>query len=260
VDASALLHELSPPLDARLAEQLIREFIDAERRYALGDWEPATLDGGQFAEVAARIVYHVDSGNVNRTKDLNSCLTYVEDHANSNPHSFPERRPALHLSKTIRMIYKLRSQRGAIHIDPNYTANELDAMFVMSTARWVMSEILRVFWQGSTAVVATAIREIVRFEVPAILNIDGRPMVMRTDCTAEEEVLLILLNSGEQGMNRTNLGKSIPKSAPAISNSLKDLCSPSRRQVAIRRDGTYVLTPNGVKRVRNEMSDKLTIS
>jgi len=260
VDASALLSQLAPPLDARLAEQLIREFIDAERRYALGDWEPATLDGGQFAEVAARIIYHIDSGNLNRTKDLNSCLTYVEDHANSNSHAFPERRAALHLSKAIRMIYKLRSQRGAVHIDPNYTANELDAMFVMSTVRWVMSEILRVFWQGSTAVVASAIKEIVRFEVPAILNIDGRPMVLRTDCTVEEEILMILHNTGEQGMNRSDLGKSIPKSSPAISNSLKELCSPSRREAVIRRDGTYALTPNGVKRVRNELRDKLTIS
>jgi hypothetical protein len=259
VDAAALLKELAPPLDALLAEQLIQEFIDAERRYALGDWEPATLDGGQFAEIAARIVYHIDSGNLNRTKDLNSCLKYVEDQANSNSHAFPERRAALHLSKVLRMIYKLRSQRGAVHIDPNYTANELDSMLVMSNVRWIISEILRVFWQGGTAVVAAAIREIVRFEVPAILNIDGRPMVLRTDCTVEEEILMILHNSGEQGVNRSDLGKSIPKSSPSISNSLKELCSPSRREVVIRKDGSYVLTPNGVNRVRNELRDKLKI-
>jgi hypothetical protein len=59
-----LLSELSPPLDHLLATQLIDEFVSAERRYIQRDWEPSQLDGGQFSEVAARIFYHMDSGNL----------------------------------------------------------------------------------------------------------------------------------------------------------------------------------------------------
>jgi hypothetical protein len=40
---AAILAALCPPLDNRLAEQLIDEFISLERRYVLREWEPATL-------------------------------------------------------------------------------------------------------------------------------------------------------------------------------------------------------------------------
>lgn len=57
-----IVTQISPPLDQQLAELLIEEFTSLERRCFLGDWEPATLDGGQFAEIASRIIYHIDSG------------------------------------------------------------------------------------------------------------------------------------------------------------------------------------------------------
>lgn len=259
MEASDILNQIVPPLDNILANQLVKEFIDLEKRYVLGDWEPATLDGGQFAEITSRIVYHIDSGNCNRRKGVNSCLKYVEDINNNNQHYFPQRRAALHLGKVINILYKFRSQRGAIHIDPDYSANELDAKFVLAIARWIMSEILRIFWTGSTYEVATVIREIVRYEVPAVLLIDGRSFVLRTDCTVEEEILLLLHKAGERGLYRLEIGKCIPRSSGAISNSLNKLCSNKERQVKKRDNGTFYLTPNGTKRIHEELANKLTI-
>lgn len=259
MDATSLIAQISPPLDKVLAEALVSEFLDLERRFVLGDWEPATLNGGQFAEVASRIVYHTDSGNLNRTKGVDPCLKYVEDDKNANAHSFPKRRAALHLCKALRTIYKFRSQRGAVHIDPDYTANELDSTLVLALARWAMSEVLRIFWGGSTADIASAIREIVRYQVPAVLEIDGRPLVLRTDCTAEEEVLLLLHNAGEQGLSRAEVGKSVMKSASVVTRALKALTAHAKRQVVKRADGQYVLTPNGTKRIHDDLSEKLSL-
>jgi hypothetical protein len=260
LDNAVLIASLSPPLDEVLVEALLREFVAIERRFVLGDWEPATLDGGQFCEIAARILYHVDSGNLNRTNSVDTCLQYVEDDKNSNSHAFPQRRAALHLCKVIRTVYKFRSQRGAVHIDPDYTANEIDSMLVLSMVRWVMAEVLRVFWSGSTAAVAQAIREIARYEVPAILILDDRRLVLRTDCTVEEEILLLLHNAGESGLGRADIGRAVPKSAPAVTNSLRRLCSPSCRQVVKRKDASYLLTPRGARRVREELADKLRLA
>lgn len=259
MDASSLVTELVPPLDGVLVKSLLAEFLDVERRFILRDWEPATLNGGQFAEIAARIIYHVDSGNLNRTKGLDPCLNYVEDEKNQNSHTLTPRRTALHLCKALRTTYKFRSQRGAVHIDPDYTANELDSMLIVGIVRWVMSEILRVFWRGSTAVVASAIREIVRFDVPAVLAVDGRAKGLRTDCTVEEEILILLNNAGEAGMTRKQIGAAIPKSAPSVTLSLQHLCSPQMRQVLALHNGNYILTPNGQARVRRELADKLAL-
>lgn len=260
MDVKGLISKLVPPLDKQFITGLIDEFINMERRFVMGDWEPAMLDGGQFAEIAARIIYHVDSGTVNRRKGVDPCLKYIEDERNSNQHSFPSRRSSLHLCKVIRTIYKFRSQRGAIHIDPEYTANELDANMVMGNVRWVISELLRIFWSGATNEIASIVREIIRFDVPAVITIDSRRLVLRTDCTVEEEILLLLHNSGERGMDRKELGESVPKSAPAITNSLRKLASSKIRQIILRNDSSYVLTANGAKRIKMELAEKLTLS
>ena len=260
MDADSLIAQISPPLDKDLATALIAEFVDLECRFALSDWEPATLNGGQFTEIASRIVYHIDSGTLNPRKSVNDCLIYVENDNNSNGHSFPNRRAALHLCKALRTIYKFRSDRGAIHIDLNYTANELDSTLILSLSRWVMSEILRVFWRGDSSEVARVIREIVRYRVPGLFKIDGRTLVLSTNCTAEEEILLLLYDSGEAGLSRDEIGKATMKSAPSVTKALKVLISPAKRQVVKQDDGQCVLTPNGAKRVHDELSGKLSLA
>ena len=259
LDKEELVSELCPPLDGQLVRFLVDEFISQERRYVLGDWEPATLDGGQFTEVASRIIYYVDSGNLSRRKRFNDCLRYIEDEKNANRHNFPKRRTALHLCKVLRTIYKFRSQRGAVHIDPDYTANEMDSTLVISSVRWVMAELLRVFWSGDRGEVARAIGEIVKYDVPAVLSLDNRHLVMRTDCTVEEEILLLLYNTGDIGLSRQELGSSIPKSAGSITNALGQLGPRKKREVVKTDEGQYVLTPVGAKRVREELSHKLTV-
>ncbi len=261
MNIDALIGKISPPIDGNLATALVAEFIALERRFVLGDWEPATLDGGQFAEVASRIVYHIDSGILNRRKGVNACLNYIEDtQGHGGSHAFPNGRAARHICKALRMIYKFRSQRGAIHIDNEYTANELDSTLILSVVRWVMSEILRIFWTSDTSEVARAIREIIRYPVPSILEFDGRSLVLRTDCTAEEEILLLLHDSGEGGLSRRQIGESAMRSSQAVTNSLTALSSPAKRQIVKQSDGQFLLTPNGTRRIYDELSEKLSLA
>jgi hypothetical protein len=58
VDKATLISQLAPPLDLGLTKILVDEFISLERRFIQRYWEPAQLDGGQFCEVVARILYH----------------------------------------------------------------------------------------------------------------------------------------------------------------------------------------------------------
>ncbi|HYH74862.1 MAG TPA: hypothetical protein VD735_02775, partial [Candidatus Saccharimonadales bacterium] len=60
-----LVNELAKAIDQTLAQQLVAEAIANEEAFKLRKWGSAELNGGRFAEVAARIIYSVDSGNVN---------------------------------------------------------------------------------------------------------------------------------------------------------------------------------------------------
>jgi hypothetical protein len=259
IDKAALISSVCPPLDAKLTEQLIDEFISQERRYILRDWGPATLDGGQFAEAAARILYHQDSGRIDYKASVGDCLTYIEDSKNNNQHFYPDRKSALHTARVIRTIYKFRSDRGAVHIDPNYDANQLDSKLVIENSQWVLSEILRVFWTGDRAIVASTIREIIQYDVPAIGNYEGRLIVQRVDCTAEEEVLILLHYAGEKGFSRNELGKFVQVSPSNVTRALNKLVSKDIRQVIQLVNGNYRLTDLGVRRVIRELPSKLVL-
>lgn len=246
---NTLISKLSPPFDQKLVDQLISEYISLEKRYILGDWEPATLDGGQFAEASARIIYHIDSQNLNRKKGVNLCLGYIEDKDNNNIHNFPDRNAALHLCRVTRLVYKFRSARGAIHIDPDYTANHMDSKLVKEGARWILCELLRLFWTGDRSLVSRAINEILTFEIPAIGSFDGQLIVQRTDLTTEEEILILLYFAGEKGLSRKEILKAVLKSESAITKALRILSSSKRREIVQSKSKNYRLIDTGVKKV-----------
>jgi hypothetical protein len=258
VDKETLLKDLSVRLDPVLTDQLLSEYISQEKRYVLGEWEPATLDGGQFVEALARLLYHVDSGNLNRTKSVDDCLAYVEDPGGQNSHSFPDRKSARHMCRVLRTIYKFRSDRGAVHIDPVYTANQLDSRLVIDNSRWALSELLRIFWSGDRREVARAIRELLHYEIPAIGRYGDQLIVQRTDCTAEEEILLLLRDSGEGGLMRQELGRFVRKTPGRVTQALQSL--EGKREVVQTGGGAYRLTDLGARRVFQELAAKLQLN
>lgn len=257
VDKATLLNKLSPPIDALLACQLLDEYISMEKRYILRDWGPAELDGGQFCEVLSRILYHIDSGNLNRSKSVEDCFKYIEN--DQVKHTFQPRQDALHIVRVMKAIYKFRSQRGAVHISPTYEPNNMDARFMLEAVRWSMMEVLRIFGQGDREAIAKIIREILQFDVPSIFNCDGQILVQRTDLTAEQEIMILLHYAGESGLSRQELGLHAQVSSPSISNAIKRLTSPQVREVIRLKNGNYRLTDLGNRRVMLRLADKLLL-
>lgn len=258
VDKATLVAQLAPPLDTLLTEQLVAEFISQEKRFIQRDWEPGQLDGGQFCEALARILYHIDSGNLNRDKDDNECLKYVE--CEQNKHLIEPRQKALHVAKAIRLVYKFRSTRGAIHISQSYQANHMDSKLVLEGVRWLFAETLRIWWNSDRELVAKAIRELLQFDVPAVGKFGNVLMVQRTDLSPDDEILVMLHYPGENGFSRKEIGQYVMHPAPRITEALKALIGPQCRQVVKLGSGNFRLTDIGSKYVRDKLADKLFIA
>ena len=261
VDKATLVLHLAPPLDTDLTTTLVEEFISQERRFIQRDWEPGQLDAGQFCEALAQILYHQDSGTLNRNKQVHDCLEYVEDPDSKNKHNIDPRRDALHLAKVLRTTYNFRSQRGGVHISPLYKPNHMDSKLIIEMVRWCFADTLRVFWKGSDREqVARAIRELLTFDVPCIGKFEEIIMVQRTDLSGEEEVLVLLHYAGEQGFTRTEVGKYAKVSPPSVTTALQKLTSPERREVVLLSSGKYRLTDLGSKRIREKLPEKLLLT
>lgn len=261
VDKATLVAQLAPPLDPNLTKALVDEFISLERRFIQRDWEPAELDGGQFCEVLGRIIYHQDSGTLNLGKDFDECVKYIWDEKNQNTHAIIPRYNAIHISRVLRTIYKLRSQRGGVHISPTYEPNHMDSKVIIEMVRWCFAETLRIFWSGSDREqVAKAIRELLTFDVPCIGRFEEVIMVQRTDLNADEEILVLLHYAGEQGFTRTEVGKYAMLKPPAVTTALQKLTGSDVRQVVLLSSGKYRLTDLGSKRIREKLPDKLLLT
>jgi len=258
VNRTNLVSRLAPPLDCQLAQQLVDEFVSQERRFIQRDWEPSQLDGGQFCEVLARILYHRDSGNLNASKSVDECLHYVEN--DQNQHAVQPRQTALHLAKVMRTVYKFRSARGAVHISPSYKANHMDSKLVLEGVRWLFAEALRIWWKDDREKVAAATRELLQFDVPAIGKFETVLMVQRTDLSARDEILVMLHYAGEAGFPQKELVQYVMHDARRISEALKYLAGPECRQVVRLPSGCFRLTDLGSKHVREQLTDKLFIS
>jgi hypothetical protein len=258
VEKQFLIGKISPPCDEFLANQLIDEFISIERRFIQRDWEPAELDGGQFCEILARILYHIDSGNLNLSKSFDDCKKHLENDAVS--HNITPRHTALHLIKVLHTIYKFRSQRGAVHISPTYTPNHMDSKLIIESVRWCLFESLRFFWNGSSNEVAKSIRELLQFDVPCIGLFENIILVQRTDLKIEEEIVVLLHYAGEVGFSRKEIGKYSMGSAPAITSAIQKLKSAKLRQIIQLKNGNYRLTDLGSRRIREELAEKLLLS
>ena len=62
-----------------------------------------------------------------------------------------------HMTRAIMLAYKFRSDRGAVHISPDYTANEMDSILILNVGKWILAEFLRLAWNKDREVIAETI-------------------------------------------------------------------------------------------------------
>ena len=246
-----LTAELSKAVPPKLAEQLIQEFRSQEEAFLLKKWKYTELDGGRFVEAAARIIYSADSAKVNLNKTVDDCMRYVDN--DQVPHNFPERQSAIHLSKVVRATYKLRSQRGAVHVSATYTANEIDSRLIISNVRWILAELLRLFISGNDTEVAQIIHELAQFPHPVIREFDGLPLLQETDFTTEEEILAHLLYSKDRSLKTGDLLKVVQKDGSGVRRALKKLSSSKVREI-VNVNSLWHITDRGIVRIEGRLS------
>ncbi len=228
-----------------------------EHRFVLRDWEPTELDGGQFAEILGRIVYHLDLGNLNLGKGFEDCFKYVE--SDNVSHSITPRSDAKHLMYVLKTIYKFRSQRGSVHISATYKPNHMDSKYLIEAVRWCFNEFLRIVWMSDKEELAKAIRELLRFDVPCIGTFDSNVVVQRTDLTAEDEIIVLLHHAGEVGYTRVQLLSFSKLSSQKLTAVLTKLNDRSQRKIILMGNGQYMLTDLGSKYLRDNLADKLVL-
>jgi hypothetical protein len=179
-----------------LGEEVLDSYVEAKRRFHLGDHRPQAVEGGRFSEGVFRMLQHATTGNYTAlgkplptVERLLTTLENASDEADSI---------RLHVPRTLKLIYDIRNKRDAAHLGDDIDPNLQDATLVVGSMDWVLAELVRLYHDVSADDAQKIIENLVTKEVPAVQEIAGHPVILK-DLKAREQALLLLYRAGAQG-------------------------------------------------------------
>jgi len=134
----------------------------------------------------------------------------------------------------------------------------MDAVLVVQTVKWLFCELLRLAQKLDRTEVVSIIESIIQLEHPLIHELDGRPLVMHTELTVGEEVLLLLQHSPQGRLSIAQLREWIPATPQAIAMAVTRYKAPESRLVRDIGDGEIAITPRGQAQVLSIILPKAT--
>lgn len=253
LSADDLINELSKVIDLTFAREAIRSYIEMQQRFWAGDWKPAELDAGRLCEAVSRAIFQLDTGTVTHSNLPGTICDQLSSKKISHQLSDKDRS---HICKAIGVVYKFRSDRGPVHISPVHTANQIDSMFVLHTGKWILAEFLRLAWNQDRQAIGRVIEELAQVDHSLIHELDGKPMVMSTNVTISEEILVLLFHAQGYRLNRKDIQASVVnRSTSAVNAAIRRLID--SKEVRVASNGDIVMIPTGQNRVMTQIVPKL---
>lgn len=234
-------------IPSELGEKLIEEYLEIKKHHSMHHWGPGQLNGGRFAEVVLRIFqqllgepvtpFGTDIPNVRKTAILNAVQIHptIDDHIRQKVVSI------------VRLLLDFRNNRDVAHLG-GFDANNMDTVFVMTGATWVVCEFLRVYGgipmdQAQVLVNGLAIKE-----YPVLMEFEGELYITRHDLKAPQEVVVFLYTHGKADYS-TLFAMSRESNTTRFRAMLKKLIS---GKFVGQANDYYFLMPRGMKLVEDE--------
>jgi hypothetical protein len=251
-----LATELAKIVDPTFAEAIVDSYTEMQQRFFAGDWQPSELDGGRLCEAVARATYQLDSGTVTHSQLPNDICEKLEDWKDLRAHNL-DPKARRHLARCIMLVYKFRSDRGSVHISPEYSANEMDSILMVHAGKWIFAEFLRLTWNTDRKVIAETIADIIQLEHSLIHELDGTPLILDQSVSAPEEVLLLLNHAEGHKLSKDKLTQLAKNNTPKSVGTAISRLTTSNEIRATGVAGELALTPKGQKRVIEKIIPKL---
>lgn len=226
---------------------LVDEFLEIKKRFSMNDWGPGQLMGGRFAEAVLRIFQHLlgiavtpfgtDIPAYEKDKILNAVKSAasIDDHVRQK------------IVPITRLLLDFRNNRDVAHLG-GFNANGMDTLFVMTSATWILCELVRVYGGHSMADAQRIVDGLAVKEYPVIIEIDGEAFITRHDLKSKQEVLVLL--SKYDGADAHFLFKKQGDSNRG--RFKKTLESMANQKLVAEKGDRYYLLPRGSEVVSKE--------
>jgi hypothetical protein len=189
VAKSQVIAALSPPLPNEIVTHLLDDYQDIKQNYAFHKFRPSELNGGRFAESVLRLIEHLDrppytpfGTPLDSDRIVNRVVNNTSLHESLR----------FFIPRLARILLDVRNRRDVAHVGGDVSPNVSDSLFTVHTADWILTEVLRIFYNCSIDAAKKIAESINEISIPIIADVDGFVRVQNTSLRVEDKVLAIL--------------------------------------------------------------------
>jgi len=198
-----------------LVYSILDSYTELAENFIRSKIRPSEVEGGRFCEATIRMLQYKTTGTYTPIGTSLNLDTEINILRNLPATSFDDS-IRLHIPRTIRVIYDIRSKRDSAHLG-NINPNLMDGTLVINCCKWILAELFRMESQISIEEAQRIINNLVEKEVPIIQNFGSFEVILNTQLTARGRILALLYNRGEKGATRAELSSRLP---PKMRNQL----------------------------------------
>jgi hypothetical protein len=198
-----------------LVDSILDSYTELARNLTRNKIRASEVEGGRFCEATIRMLQYKTTGAYTPIGTSLNLDTEINVLRNLSTASFDDS-IRLHIPRTIRVIYDIRSKRDSAHLG-NIDTNLMDGTLVLNCCKWILAELFRMESQISVEGAQRIINNLVKKEVPIIQDFGNFEVILNAQLTARGRILALLYNRGEKGATRTELSSRLP---PKMRNQL----------------------------------------
>lgn len=197
-----LISSLQNSLPDEVLTELLDEYARIKQHFFLGNFQPAELNGGRFAECVLRLLEYVDRSTFTPFgTQLNSegIINRISNNANL-PNTI-----RLLIPRLTRVILDVRNKRDVAHVGGEVNPNYSDSSFIVHSADWILTELVRHYHSCSIDQAASLVSTINDTQIPIVEDINGFVRVLNTSLSTSDKVLVILYSKQQEAVSEQAL-------------------------------------------------------
>lgn len=179
-----------------IPDELRRELLSAYgqilRNFRERRWEPAELNGGKLCEIVYTILHGYINGKFpNKPTKPKNMVDACRKLEQATPGSFP-RSVRIQIPRMLVALYEIRNNRGVGHVGGDVNPNHMDALCVLEMAKWVLSELIRIFHNLPTEKAAVVVESIIERTLPIVWEVAGKRRILEPQMSMKDKALVLL--------------------------------------------------------------------
>jgi hypothetical protein len=251
--APGLPTKLFAGIPSGLVSPLLDSYQEISRNFRESRWEPAELNGGKLCEVVYTILRgHADGIFPKKPSKPKNMVDACNALANA-PQSV-SRSARIQIPRVLVALYEIRNNRGVGHVGGDVDANHMDAVLVLSMAKWVLSELIRIFHDLDTQTASDAVEALCDRTSPLVWQVAGKLRVLNPSLSMKEKSLALLYVSASP-VSESTLFDWVEYSNAAMFR--REILTKMHKQKLIEYDKTATtvhISPLGIRHVEEKIT------